>query len=152
MIEKDLEQKLVGIFSALNLQSLGVSGFWQSAALGTVKGLESGENAAELVVRARPLGFESFTLPKADLSVDLSLAVRVELAADGAALADYFAPIDALLKQWQLSISAVKSDLTLVNFAPVGFRLDGGDASFDSTLSAWSVRQSFTVRGIIKEV
>ena len=151
MIERDIEKAVIARVKALAVDGLQVVGMWQASAAGIVRGLEGADFTAALSVAAKPKTFQTFSLPTADIPVSLTLSVRAERAPDGDALHDFTAPVAALLDDWQASIASVKTDFTLSNFNPCGFRLDGGEVSFDRNATAWVVTQSFTLRGIVKK-
>lgn len=149
MIERDIEKATIAKVQALAIDGLSVTGIWQPSASGVVKGVEDSAFVASLAVVAKPRTYQSFSLPRADLAVSLALRVLIDRAPDGEALHDFTAPLDALLEDWQANIDSVKTDFTVPRFNPCGFRLDGGEVSFDRAAMAWLVTQSFTLRGIV---
>lgn len=149
MIEKDIEKAVLDAIAALNLSGLSIGGFWQSVDAGIVKDLERNDLTATLRVIAKPRRYDGFTSPKCEIAVALGLAVLVDRAPDGAALATITNPILNLLQTWQRDITAVKTAFTSTAFIPSGLRLDGGDASFDRAARVWSVPMGFTIRGVI---
>ena len=152
MIEKDIERATIVAISRLGLVNIDIDGYWQPAADGAVKGSECPDNCAILRVAAGPRSFETFSSPRADVPVALSLAVRIEADPTGEALAGYTEPLMALLQGWQMSIESVKNDFSVPGFAPVGLRLDGGDVGFaDKPRRVWTVTQKFTLRGVIEK-
>ena len=151
MIEQSLEQAVVAKIAALKLAALKVDGTLAPAADGEVKGTEGADFAAFAKVSASLGAFETFSHSKADVAVKIALSVRVELAPDGAALAEYTEPLQTLLDEWQLSIECVHDDLSVEGFRPVGVRVDGGDISLDREAGVWRVEQTFTVRGIVQK-
>ncbi len=148
MIEQDIEKAVIERVGAIGIDGMDVSGLWQPSAEGVVKGTEGSGSTAFLAVVANPRSSETFSLPRADITVSLALAVLVDRAPDGDALREFTEPLFALLADWQANISSVKADFTVEGFNPVGFRLDGGNVSYDRAARAWSVSQSFTLRGI----
>lgn len=148
MIEQDIEKAFIGRVEGLAIDGLRVSGVWQPSAEGVVKGSEGADCTAFLAVAANPRSSATFSLPRADVVVSLALSVLVDRAPDGDALREFTEPLFALLADWQANISSVKADFTVDGFNPVGFRLDGGSVSYDRAARAWSVSQSFTLRGI----
>lgn len=150
MIEKDIERAVISAISALRMDGLDVNGFWQLAEDGFVKGGEKPGAKAFLRVVAGTRSFESFTSPRADIPVALSLSVRLETAPTGDALAGYTEPLMDLLQGWQMSIESVKNDFAVQGFAPCGFRLEGGPVDFvGEPRFVWTVSQKFTLRGVI---
>lgn len=150
MIEQSLEQAVVAKIAALNLAALKVDSVLAPAAEGKVKGAEGADFAALVKVAASLRAFETFSHSKADVAVRISLTIRVDLAPDGAALAEYAEPLQSLLDEWQLSIDRVHEDLAVDGFRPVGVRVDGGDVSLDREAGVWRVEQALTVRGIVQ--
>ena len=151
MIEKDLETCAVAAFNAALPGTVQTMGFWQSVAEGAVKDTESASAAAVLRVETSPRSHENFTTPRADVAFALTLTVRKEVCPTGAELAEFAEPLFAVLTAWQMDIADVRRDFTISDFVPVGFRLDGGDVINDVTAKTWVVRESFTVRGIVKK-
>lgn len=151
MIEQAIERAVAAKVAALGLAALKVDCALSPAATGEVKGAEGADFAAFAKIAASPRAFDTFSLPRADVSVRISLSVRVELAPDGAALAEYSEPLQALLDEWQLSIECVHDDFEVDGFRPVGVRVDGGDVSLDREAGVWRVEQNLTVRGIVSK-
>ena len=149
MIEKDLERAVMARVVAAVPGTVQVSGMWQPSAAGAVKGVERAEATAYVSVAVAPRSHETFATPKADFPVAVALEVRQELCPDGAALADFTERIFAVLEGWQMSLPAMQADLTVPGFSPVGLRLDGGNVAFSDAARAWTVTQSFTVRGVV---
>ncbi len=149
MIEKDLERAVMARIADAAPETVQVSGMWQPSAAGVVKGVERAEAMAYASVAVAPRSHETFATPKADFAVAVSLAVRQEMCPDGAALADFTERILAVLEGWQMSLPALQADLTVPGFAPAGLRLDGGNVAFSDATRAWTVTQSFTVRGVV---
>lgn len=149
MIEKDLERAVMARVGAAVPETVQVSGVWQPSAMGVVKGEEKAGAMAYATVAVAPRSHETFATPKADFAVAVALVVRQELCPDGAALADFTEHILAVLEGWQMSVSAMQADLSVPGFAPCGLRLDGGNVKFSDAARAWTVTQSFTVRGVV---
>lgn len=151
MIEKLIEKAAIDAFDALGIEGLSVDGFWQPAEGGIVKAIESFNGPAKLTVHAQPRAFQTFTSSVAEIPVSVALAIMVECAPDGAALAEFTEPVADLLQTWQTRIADVKSAFTVEGFAPSGFRLDGGDAQIDQGTRTWAILYTFTLRGVIKQ-
>ena len=150
MIEKDIERAVIKAVAALRMDGLDIGGFWQPAPDGAVKSQETPEASAFLRVAAGTRSFETFSTPRADIPVALSLSVRIETAPTGEALAAYTEPLMALLQGWQMSIETVKNDFAVQGFAPCGFRLDGGEVgTVGEPRRVWTVTQKFTLRGVV---
>lgn len=149
MIERDIEAAVVAKVAALGLSGVSVDGFWQRSAAGTVKGQELPEHSAFVRITAGLRSFGTFSSPKADVPVAISIGIREETSPDGAAVADFAAPVAALLQRWQSSVDAVKRDFAVKGFSPCGIRIDGGDVAVND--SFWTVVHRFTVRGIVTE-
>ena len=150
MIELLLENAAVSALAdALGDPRISVSGFWSPAPDGTAKGEEDPSSLGALSVVVKPRAFESFTTPKANISVAIALAVREDMDPRRENLAALAARLVARLQAWQTSIDAVRADFTVAGFTPSGFRLDGGDASFDDLAASAVFSQSFTLRGIV---
>lgn len=152
MIEKDIERAVIVAIERLNMPGLDIGGIWQPAEDGFVKGQENPDASAIIRIVAAPRAFETFSTPKAYITVALSLSVRLETAPTGDALAGYTEPLMELLQGWQMSIETVRNDLTVPGFAPCGFRLDGGNATLSGDpRNCWNVTQKITLRGIVKK-
>lgn len=149
MIEKELESAILARIVDAAPEAVQVSGMWQPSASGVVKGEERSGAMAYAVVAVAPRSHETFATPKADFAVAVSLVVRQELCPDGAALADFTERILSVLEGWQMSLPAMQADLAVPGFAPAGLRLDGGNVEYSDAAHAWTVTQSFTVRGVV---
>lgn len=149
MIEQALELAVVNAIQNLGIADLAVGGFWQPAAAGILKDLERDDVTSVVRVTAAPRRYDAFTSPKCEIQISIVLAVLVDRAPDGAALALSAEPIIGLLETWQRNIDSVKSTFTVDGFTPNGFRNDGGNASLDRKAGAWFVPMSVTVRGVI---
>ena len=149
MIEQAIELAVVNAIQNLGITDLTVGGFWQPAAAGILKDLERDDVTSVVRVTAAPRRYDAFTSPKCEIQISIVLAVLVDRAPDGAALALSAKPIIDLLETWQRNIDSVKSAFTVDGFTPNGFRNDGGNASLDRKAGAWLVPMSVTVRGII---
>lgn len=151
MIEQELEKAVLDRIAGLGLEKVQTVGMWQKSASGVVKGCEDESARAVVAVSVRPRAYETFSAPKVDFTCSVVLAVRRESCPDGGALAEFTEPLFELLDGWQRSVESVKSDLAVDGFYPSGLRLDGGDVTYDETKHAWSVLQSFTVRGVVRK-
>ena len=150
MIEPNLEKAVLDAIDSLGLDNLAAGGFWQpSASPDILKDLERDDVSAIVRVNAKPRRYDGFTSPKCEIQVNIVLAVLVDRAPDGAALALAAKPILDLIETWQRDIAAVKAAFAVQGFTPSGFRNDGGDASLDRQRKAWVMPLAFTVRGVV---
>lgn len=152
MIEAALEEAALDAIATLGLTNVDADGFWQPAQAGAVKGQERPDAAAVLRVVAGMRAFETFSTPVATVDMALTLFVRIETAPTAAALATYSGPLMEQLQTWQTSLADVKTDFSVDGFAPSGFRLDGGDVTYDGARQGWAITQKFTLKGIITPI
>ena len=151
MIEKLLESAIMAQLAAVLPQGTEIVGAWQTSAPGVVKGSESGTAAAFVAVAVSPRSFETFTTPKANFAVAISLKVRAERDPQGALFTSCADAMLALLQQWQTSLPAVRTAMSVDGFTPHGMRIDGGQITTDAEAEALVVAESFTVRGIVSQ-
>lgn len=156
MIEQLLEAAFMAKIAELEIAGLVVYGFWQPTELGVLKAIETAAPAALGVVTA-PRSYETYTSAKAVFTTVATLKIRRDSNPTGAELAQYAEPVFDLFQSWQMSIDKVKNDFTLTDnqgaplFTPHGFKLDGGAPRIEPDAGAWSVTQTLTLRGVIKE-
>lgn len=151
MIEKLIEAAAVAAIAALGIPGSKVEGFWQELQPGDVKGHSDGSTVADIDVLARPRTFQSFSVPKADIALRVSLSVPIERDERGDAFQSAAAEISDLLQTWQLSIVAVKEAFAVDGFAPCGAHLSGGDVSIDSTARKWVIDWTVAIRGVVSQ-
>ena len=146
-VEKEIEDKICALVrEALGgVDGVKVEGAWSQYAAGEVKGEVATADHAVVAVATGSPQFESFTMTNADIPVALAVAVRREIAPDGAALCNICAPLSALLLRWQ---GGDVQELSTDNFRVDGVRLDSGDAPvFSPDNDVWTMERAFTVRG-----
>lgn len=151
MIERDLESEIIAAVRGLKIEGLAVRGAWQCADAGAEKTLEDEAARAFCVVACKPRRFTAFGLCNASFDVSISVSVRADCAADGAALVEVLAPIAALITGWQMADMDGLLDLTISDaFYPGGVLVQGGEGpAFDEAAGAWMVSQSLTITGTI---
>ncbi len=150
MVERELEKAIIDAVAALGIEGVALTGAWQGAASGAVKGVESASARAVCAVSVRPRTYETFTTPRADFAASIALAVRREMCPDGAALSGIAGPILEMLDGWQKSIGTLRAALPVDRLGICGLRLDGGEVAFDEGRGAWTVSQTFTIRGVVR--
>lgn len=148
MIEQELEKAIIDAVAALGLDGVALTGAWQGA--GEVKGVENASARAVCAVSVRPRTYETFTTPRADFAASLALAVRREMCPDGSALSGIADPILEMLDGWQRSIETLRGAVKVERLGICGLRLDGGEVAFDEGRGAWTVSQTFTIRGVVR--
>ena len=146
VVEQELCAKIVGILRA-RLPDVVVDGNWLPM---PTKGAVD-ERLSRLDVTVGPRSYGEFTSLTADMEVRLEGAIPVgaDTTADRSIAA--YSRIVELVEEWHGSIAAVKRDLTLDGFDPVGLRLAGGTFELDRETKARYYSQTFAVRGRIKE-
>lgn len=152
MIEKSIEAAVISAIANLNLPGLDIHGFWQDVPPGEIVGMEAAEATAVLVAKASLLKYDTYSSPKAECTVKLSMAVRLERSPTGAELAGLIDPVNSLLRTWQLSLPDLKRDVTPDGFSILGARLDGGDGNYNQANRAWQIGFSLVLRGVVVPV
>ena len=147
--ERTLCRKLVHILRE-RLPGIAVEGTWLSESNNIVKGAANPNSSARVDVNVGTRAYGGFSSRVTEIKVWIEgrFAASIDKDAQKAACA-YGTLTDGILERWQADIQAVKSDLTLEDFEPVGFKLDGGDWETDADDRFFT--QSFTLKGILKK-
>jgi len=148
IIEKAIETAVIAKINSLGLASAWITGGWQSAPIGSTK-TESANALCVIDVNAKPRSYDNYLAPSCEVSVDIEMSIRDELAPTGAEVASYAEPIFNLLQSWQMSLATARTDLPIANFTIAGTRLDGGDVTRDDNTSRSIITQSVTIKGVI---
>ena len=147
VIEQSLCKRLADVLQK-RLPGVSIDGNWLPSAT-TPKGTEIWRGA-KLDVTVGTRSYGEFTSKTAEMQV--SLEGEFPVAADPSlnrSVAAYAAVV-ALIEEWHGSIAAVKRDLTLDGFDPVGLRLAGGTFELDRETNVRYYSQTFAVRGRVK--
>lgn len=145
VVEQELCAKIVGILRA-RLPDVVVDGNWLPM---PTKGAVDGR-LSRLEVTVGPRSYGKFTSLTADIEVRLEGAIPVgaDTTADRSIAA--YSRIVELVEEWHGSIAAVKRDLALDGFDPVGLRLAGGTFELDRDTKVRYYSQTFAVMGRVK--
>lgn len=148
IIEKAIENAVITKINSLGFASAWISGGWQSAAVGCTK-TEAKDALCIITVNAKPRSYDTYLAPACEVSVDIEMIIRDELAPTGAEVASYAEPLFNLLQSWQMSLTTARADLPITDFTIAGTRMDGGDTARDNTLSRSVITQSVTIKGVV---
>lgn len=151
MIEKDIESKIIGHFEEqLSSVACGcqIIGTWQTTDEGVLKNLEKDVDCI-ITVKTYPRQYETFTIPQADIQVEVALAMRIENDNNGTGYIEATELIQDKIHSWQKSYLDMNRELSSDGFNPTGFRIDGGDCGLDKTSRIWQFSQTFTIQGVI---
>ena len=132
LIEQQLCKRLADVLQE-RLPGISIDGNWLTSAT-TPKGAEIWRGA-KLDVTVGTRSYGEFPV-SADPSLDRSVAA--------------YAAVVAIIEEWHGSIAAVKRDLSLDGFDPVGLRLSGGTFELDRDTKVRYYSQTFAVRGRVK--
>ena len=147
--ERTLCRKLVHILRE-RLPGIAVEGTWLPESNNIVKGAANPNSSARVNVNVGTRAYGGYTSRVAEIKVRIEGRFAASIDKDAQKAADAYGTLtDGILERWQADMQAVKSDLTLEGFAPVGFRLDGGDWETDADDRIFT--QSFTLKGILKK-
>ena len=147
--ERTLCRKLVHILRE-RLPGIAVEGTWLSESNNIVKGAANPNSSARVDVNVGTRAYGGFSSRVTEIKVRIEGRFAAPIDKDAQKAADAYGTLtDGILERWQADIQAVKSDLTLEDFEPVGFRLDGGDWETDADDRFFT--QSFTLKGILKK-
>lgn len=146
--EKTIESAIIAKLNSLGFSSAWITGGWQSCAVGDTK-VEPKDALCVIDVTAKPRSYDTYMTPACEISVDIAMSIRDELAPNGAAVAAYAEPLFNLLQSWQMSLATARTDLAITDFVVAGVRLDGGDTSRDDANARSLVTQSVTVKCVI---
>lgn len=147
--EQQLCKRLADVLQE-RLPGISIDGNWLPSAT-TPKGAEIWRGA-KLDVNVGTRSYGEFTAKTAEMQVSLEgeFPVAADPSLDRSVAA--YAEVVALLEEWHGSIAAVKRDLALDTFDPVGLRLAGGTFELDRDTKVRYYSQSFAIRGRINEV
>lgn len=149
-VEIRLCRKLVEIFRAA-LPNVEVEGNWLPSEDGGFKG-EPEISGSVLKIRVSPRSYDSFTDRIAEFKVGVDGSIRVEDDTDGHELFVCCSKILAVMSEWQDNIVAVKRDLSVEGFSPVGYRMEAdGDLDIEEETLTRKYNQSFTIKGRISK-
>lgn len=149
VLEKRLCERIV-LRLHEGLSGVSVEGSWLPESNNIIKGASNPNASARIDVSVGARSYNGYTSRVAEIKVRIEgrFAASIDKDAQKAACA-YGTLTDGILERWQADIQAVKSDLTLEDFEPIGFRLDGGDWEIDADDRVFT--QSFTLKGILKK-
>ena len=149
VVEQQLCKRLADILQE-RLPGISIDGNWLPSAT-TPKGAEIWRGA-KLDVTVGTRSYGQFTSKTAEMQVSLEgeFPVAADPSLDRSVAA--YAGVIALLEEWHGSIAAVKRDLSLDTFDPVGLRLAGGTFELDRDTKVRYYSQTFAVRGRVRIV
>ena len=147
LIEQQLCKRLADVLQE-RLPGISIDGNWLTSAT-TPKGAEIWRGA-KLDVTVGTRSYGEFTSLTAEMEVRLEgeFPVAADPSLDRSVAA--YAAVVALIEEWHGSIAAVKRDLSLDGFDPVGLRLSGGTFELDRDTKVRYYSQTFAVRGRVK--
>lgn len=148
VVEQQLCKRLADVLQE-RLPGVSIDGNWLPSAT-TPKGAEIWRGA-KLDVNVGTRSYGEFTAKTAEMQVSLEgeFPVAADPSLDRSVAA--YAEVVALLEEWHGDIAAVKRDLTLDGFDPVGLRLAGGTFELDRDTKVRYYSQTFTVQGRMKQ-
>ncbi len=148
VVEQQLCKRLAGVLQD-RLPGISIDGNWLPSAT-PPKGAEIWRGA-KLDVNVGTRSYGEFTSLTAEMEVRLEgeFPVAADQTLDRSVAA--YGEVVALIEEWHGSIAAVKRDLALESFDPVGLRLAGGTFELDRDTKVRYYSQTFAVRGRIKE-
>ena len=148
VVEQQLCKRLADVLQE-RLPGISIDGNWLPSAT-TPKGAEIWRGA-KLDVNVGTRSYGEFTSLTAEMEVQLEgeFPVAADPSLDRSVAA--YGEVVALIEEWHGSIAAVKRDLTLDSFDPVGLRLAGGTFELDRDTKVRYYSQTFAVRGRTKE-
>lgn len=148
VLEKLIEDAIIRKIKGVVPESTRVVGSWNAAA-DAVK--DAGDaSAVAIAVVVSPRAYVSFEASQADFACSIALTVRRDACPTGQELIDMSEMLFALMHNWNADEDAVFADLSVEGFLPAGLALTGGTPpQYDESSQAWSVVQTFTVRGAI---
>ena len=148
VIEQQLCKRLADLLQE-RLPGISIDGNWLPSAT-TPKGAEIWRGAKlDVTVGTRSYGEFTSLTAEMEVRLDGEFPVAADPSLDRSVAA--YAAVVALLEEWHGSIAAVKRDLSLDGFDPVGLRLAGGTFELDRDTKVRYYSQTFAVRGRIKE-
>ena len=146
VVEQQLCKRLADLLQG-RLPGISIDGNWLPSAT-VPKGAEIWRGA-KLDVTVGTRSYGEFTSRTAEMEVKLDgeFPVAADPSLDRSVAA--YAEVVALLEEWHGDIAAVKRDLSLDGFDPVGLRLSGGTFELDRDTKVRYYSQTFAVRGRI---
>ena len=148
VIEQQLCKRLADVLQE-RLPGISIDGNWLPSAT-TPKGAKIWRGA-KLDVNVGTRSYVEFTSLTAEMEVRLEGEFPVASDPSLYRSVAAYAKVVALIEEWHGSIAAVKRDLTLDSFDPVGLRLAGGTFELDRDTKVRYYSQTFAVRGRTKE-
>ena len=148
VVEQQFCKRLADLLQE-RLPGVSIDGNWLPSAT-TPKGAEIWRGA-KLDVSVGTRSYGEFTAKTAEMQVRLEgeFPVAADPSLDRAVAA--YAAVVALIEEWHGSIAAVKRDLSLDFFDPVGLRLAGGTFELDRDTKVRYYSQTFAVQGRMKQ-
>ena len=146
VVEQELCKRLADILQE-RLPGISIDGNWLPSAT-TPKGADIWRGAKlDVTVGTRSYGEHTSLTAEMEVRLDGEFPVAADPSLDRSVAA--YAKVVALLEEWHGSIAAVKRDLALDTFDPVGLRLAGGTFELDRETKIRYYSQTFAVRGRI---
>lgn len=147
VVEQQLCKRLADLLQE-RLPGVSIDGNWLPSAT-VPKGAEIWRGAKlDVTVGTRSYGEHTSLVAEMEVRLEGEFPVAADPSLDRAVAA--YAAVVALLEEWHGSIAAVKRDLTLDGFDPVGLRLAGGEFELDRETKVRYYSQTFAVRGRVK--
>ena len=154
VVEQELCKRLADVLQG-RLPGISIDGNWLPAYAGgsgaaSIKGADIWRGAKlDVTVGTRSYGKFTSRTAEMDVRLDGEFPVAADPSLDRSVAA--YSEVVALLEEWHGSIAAVKRDLTLDGFDPVGLRLAGGTFELDRDTKVRYYSQTFTVQGRMKQ-
>lgn len=150
MIERELEEKILGIVRDSNVDGFQVYGLWEICGTGYAKALDNADTAV-VVVKVPSKSFETFGISEVLMTPSVTLAVRVDSDRNGEKALGFAERLSKRLEELNLESSLDNLiPLGTEHFVPGGFKLlPGQGPDFDSQNCTWTYVWEFEVRGTI---
>ena len=148
VVEQELCKRLADVLQR-RLPGISIDGNWLPSAT-TPKGAGIWRGAKlDVTVGTRSYGEFTSRTAEMDVRLDGEFPVAADPSLDRSVAA--YSGVVALLEEWHGDIAAVKRDLTLDGFDPVGLRLSGGTFELDRDTKVRYYSQTFAVQGRMKQ-
>jgi len=150
MIEKKIEDKIAEKIEAA-LTEKRITGFQILKAWTCAEQTENKDASVIVVLKVHPRGYETYTIPTAAFSIEVTLIARADVDYDGAGYLEVAETILGALHVWQKDIDAACRDFDVEGeFSTAGMRMDGGDCGLDKEAKVWTCTENLTLYGCIE--
>lgn len=145
-VETNLCKTLADLFQD-RLDGIAVHGNW--IVDNTAKGV-SPKPGPKLEISVKPRRYDGYSSPMAEIDVRLDCDIPFASDATLSRTVDAYDRLSGILETYHRDFAAVKRDLTVVGFTPVGFRFGGeNDMSTDPETKTRYFTLQFTIKGRI---